>query len=41
MWTLIALPVTCWVCTLLATPRRPHLGNEVEELVYARLLGRQ
>jgi hypothetical protein len=32
--------LTCWCCALLATPRRPRLGNEVEELVYSRLLGR-
>ena len=36
-----AIPLTCWLAALLATPRRPRLGNEVEELVYARLLGRQ
>jgi hypothetical protein len=36
---LVAL--TCWMCTLLATPRRPLAGNEVAELVYVRLLGRQ
>jgi hypothetical protein len=41
MWSLIAIPITCWFCTLVAAPRRPRLGNEVEELVYARLLGRQ
>jgi hypothetical protein len=39
--TFIAIPLTCWVCTLVAAPRRPLPGNEVEELVYARLLGRQ
>jgi hypothetical protein len=31
---------TCWVCVLIARPRKPVLGNEVEEFVYARLLGR-
>jgi hypothetical protein len=36
----LIIPV-CWVCALLATPRKPRLGNEVEELVYTRLLGRQ
>jgi hypothetical protein len=41
LWTLVAIPVTCWLCVLLAVPRRPGLGNEVEELVYTRLLGRQ
>jgi hypothetical protein len=41
MWSLIAIALTCWVCTLVAAPRRPLPGNEVEELVYARLLGRQ
>lgn len=37
----IATILTCWCCALLARPRRPRPGNEVEELVYARLLGRQ
>jgi hypothetical protein len=41
MWTLVAIPLTCLACVLVAAPRRPHLGNEVEELVYTRLLGRQ
>jgi hypothetical protein len=41
MWTLVAIPFTCWLCALVALPRRPRLGNEVEELVYTRLLGRQ
>lgn len=35
-----AIPLTCWLCALIAIPRRPRRGNEVEELVYARLLGR-
>jgi hypothetical protein len=41
MGTLIAVSVTCWLCALVALPRKPRLGNEVEELIYARLLGRQ
>jgi hypothetical protein len=41
MLTLIAIPITCWLCALVAIPRRPRLGNEGEELVYARMLGRQ
>jgi hypothetical protein len=41
MVTLGAVVVTCWLCALLATPRRPLRGNEIEELVYRRLLGRQ
>jgi hypothetical protein len=40
MWNLIAIPLTCWLCAFVALPRKPRLGNEVEELVYARLLGR-
>jgi hypothetical protein len=40
MLAYLAIPLTCWVCALVARPRRPHGGNEVEELVYARLLGR-
>jgi hypothetical protein len=41
MWNLIAIPLTCWLCALLALPRKPRLGTDVEDLVYARLLGRQ
>jgi hypothetical protein len=36
-----AISVTCWLCVLVAVPHRPLPGNEVQELVYARLLGRQ
>jgi hypothetical protein len=39
--TLIAIPLTLWFAALVATPRRPPPGNEVAELVYTRLLGRQ
>jgi hypothetical protein len=41
MMTLGAISLTCWLCTLLAAPRKPRRGNEIEELVYSRLLGRQ
>src|SRR3954469_11220852 len=41
MITLAAVSLTCWLCALLAMPRRPLPNNEVQELVYARLLGRQ
>jgi hypothetical protein len=41
MWNLIAIPFTCWLCALVAHPRKPRLGNEVQELVYIRLVGRQ
>jgi len=41
MVTYALVLLTCWFCALLATPRKPRLGNEVEELVYTRLLGRQ
>jgi hypothetical protein len=41
MWTLIAIPLTCWVCAFLTRPRNPRLSHEVEDRVYARLLGRQ
>jgi hypothetical protein len=40
MRTLIAVTLACWLCALLATPRRPLAGSEVQELVYSRLLGR-
>jgi hypothetical protein len=41
MVTLTAVALTCWLCALLAMPRKPRLNDEVQELVYARLLGRQ
>lgn len=41
MLAYVAIPLTCWLAALIATPRRPRPGNEIEELVYARLLGRQ
>lgn len=37
----VAVAVTLWVAALVASPRRPLMGNEVQELVYVRLLGRQ
>jgi hypothetical protein len=40
MWTLVAIPLTCWFCVLVALPRKPLPGNEVQELVYGSLLGR-
>jgi hypothetical protein len=41
MLAYMAVPLTCWVCALVARPRRPHIGNEVEDFIYARLLGQQ
>ncbi len=41
MLTIAAVPITCWLCALVAMPRRPLPGNEVQEFVYARILGRQ
>jgi hypothetical protein len=35
------VPLTCWLCLLVVTPRRSPLGNEVQEQLYTRLLGRQ
>lgn len=40
MLALIAIPLTCWLCALVAIPRTPQLGEEVQELVYRRLVGR-
>jgi hypothetical protein len=40
MVTLVSIPLVLWLATIIACPRRPRLGNEVEELVYSRLLGR-
>lgn len=39
MLIVATIPLTCWLCAFIAIPRRPRIGNEVEELVYARLLG--
>lgn len=36
-----AIPLTFWLCALLAAPRTPLPGNEMAERVYNRLLGRQ
>lgn len=41
MVTLAAIALTCWLCSLIALPRKPVAGNEAQELVYVRLLGRQ
>lgn len=35
-----AIPLTCWLCALVAAPRTPRIGDAVEARVYARLLGR-
>lgn len=29
----IAIVLTCWYCVLIAIPRKPLSGNEVEELI--------
>jgi hypothetical protein len=41
MFAYAAIPLTCWLAAFLAVPRKPLPGNEIEELVYSRLLGRQ
>jgi hypothetical protein len=41
MHAMIVVTLTCWLCTLVAIPRKPQVGDEVAELVYCRLLGRQ
>jgi hypothetical protein len=41
MLMVAAIPLTCWLCVLVAMPRKPLPDNEVQELVYSRLLGRQ
>ena len=33
MVTLAAVALTCWVCSLLALPRKPLPNDEVQELV--------
>lgn len=37
----VVVPLTCWLCALIATPARPRTGDEVQELVYRHLVGRQ
>jgi predicted MFS family arabinose efflux permease len=41
MLALIAIPITCWLCALLAIPRRPCPHHEMQEFTYRRLVGRQ
>lgn len=41
MLTFAAASLTCWLCVLIVTPRKPRCGDEVQELVYTRLLGRR
>ena len=36
---LFSAALSLWVGYALATPRSPHTGNEVAELVYSRMLG--
>ncbi len=40
MFAYAAIPLTCWLCALIVRPQKPLVGNEVQEMVYARLLGR-
>lgn len=37
---LVIIPITCWLCALLAIPRAPRRGDEVQELIHRRLVGR-
>jgi hypothetical protein len=41
MYAFIAIPILCWLCVLLARPRRPRAGDEAGELAYVRALGRR
>jgi hypothetical protein len=40
MVALVSVPLALWLAAFVARPRRPLPGNEVQELVYSRLLGR-
>ena len=40
MGILIAVPLTCWLCLLLAIPRRPRHDDEVAQFIYRRLIAR-
>ena len=37
---IIAVPLTCWLCLLLAIPHRPRHDDEVAQLIYRRLVAR-
>lgn len=41
MFAYAAIPLTCWLASVIAEPRSPLPGNDVEERVYIRLFGRQ
>ncbi len=41
MHALIFVTLTCWLCALIATPRKPRVGDEAAELIYSLLLSRQ
>jgi hypothetical protein len=41
MFAFAAIPLTCWLCVWFVKPGRSIAGSEIQELVYARLLGRQ
>jgi hypothetical protein len=36
----LAVPLTCWLCVLVAIPRAPRRDDEVQQLAYRRLVGR-
>jgi hypothetical protein len=36
-----AIPLTCWLAAAITIPRTPLHGNEIEAVVYSRLLGQQ
>jgi hypothetical protein len=38
MLLITAIPLTCWLCALVAMLGKPHFGDEVPDLVYSRLL---
>jgi len=41
MLAFAAIPMTCWLCALLAIPQPPRANDEMQEFVYRRLVGRQ
>jgi len=41
MLTFVAIPLTCWLCALLAAPCKPLPDHEMQELAYRHLVGRQ
>jgi hypothetical protein len=40
MLPFLTVPLTCWLCVLVALPRAPRRDDEAQELAYRWLIGR-